>query len=302
MLLVGDPASSWRDWLKENRGRSDLLILDPTDPTLGPPGRFKRFRDGRLIWERFYGSLDPLRAPHVLIGALAEALRNADNDIIVQAFTYRPNHLLRQTLLLVAQCLRPDSILVPYGLELDLNGFPVGPETVSLAEAFPKVVQQAQRKAHWMKMLEECQPQAVSLQNVTVEGTRLGSGRALTETEVQKLGVDDVLYVEKTGTTLLIVSASEVDEHRVSRVLDQTGCTKAIFADPKLYSDLLCSFARESGEDIGFGILHSLDFRTRTATCLCSAVPPAPVRILRLGSQRVDEAGNELGELRPSQI
>jgi polynucleotide 5'-kinase involved in rRNA processing len=69
-----------------------------------------------------------------------------------------------------------------------------------------------------------------------------------------------------------------------------------------MYRNLLCSFAKQSGEDFGMGILTDIDWNSMRAYAQCTAVPPAPVRILRLGSLRVDSNGHELGEVRPWQV
>jgi hypothetical protein len=65
---------------------------------------------------------------------------------------------------------------------------------------------------------------------------------------------------------------------------------------------LLCSFANQEGEDFGIGMIRGIDFVTGVAQVACTAVPPAPARILRIGGLRVDPNGNELGEARPWQV
>ena len=64
------------------------------------------------------------------------------------------------------------------------------------------------------------------------------------------------------------------------------------------YDNLLCALVRESGEEIGHGMIESFDFRNGIVRVWADAVPPIPVRVLKLGSLRVDRNGKELGELR----
>src|SRR5262249_27431054 len=104
------------------------------------------------------------------------------------------------------------------------------------------------------------------------------------------------------GGTLLLLSNEEPSDQSVARALDVFHCGRVHVVHPESYDNLLCSFARESGEDFGTGIVQKIDFETKTATILCDAVPPAPIRILKLGGLRVDPSGRELGEVRPWQV
>jgi hypothetical protein len=297
-LLIGSARTTWREWLRANRHDVPLLCLDPTDPTDGPAGILTLQQGDKILRERFYGSLDPQRHPHVLIAFLAEAIQLSREDLMVQLFPYRATPVLRQTVQLVAQVMQPDRILIGCGTEIDQSGFPVGPESVELEPAFPPMVQQAQRKAHWLRMLERCQRQTVDLRKVTLEGSRLGSGVSLSAEERKTAGLQNAVHAERIGASLLVVSDADFEESEVSVALDYAGCTRAVFAEPGAYRNLLCSFARQDGIDFAYGIVAEIDWRSLRAQVLSTAIPPAPVRILRLGSLRVDASGREMGELR----
>ncbi len=301
-LLIGNPNTSWREWLKEHRGNRDLICLDPSDPVHGTPTRFSVFKKSRPVFVRFYGSLDPSRFPHVLLATLAQALQIAEPDALVQLFPYRATPLLRHTLMLVAQVMQPDQILIAEGTEIDQSGFPIGPESVELEKAFLPMVQDAQRKAQWLKLVEDCDDHDIDLATLSIEGTRLGSGVRLNEEEKKKVGLEDALHVEKIGGSLFIVSEDDPEDRAVAHAQDMTGTHRANFVSPHLFEGLLCSFARQSGEDFGMGLIDRIDWLNRRASILCTAVAPAPVRILRLGSLRIDTAGRELGEVRPWQV
>ena len=292
-LLIGNPGSSWREWLKAHRGGRDLLCLDPADAIQGVPGRICLFRDSRPLFERFYGSLDPQRYPHVILAALAEGLRLMEGEGLVQSFAYRPTPVLRHLLVIAAQLMQPEAILVASGTSLDLNGFPVGPATIELDAAFPKVVHDAQRKAQWIRLLEHCTPHTFPLKSVAFEGSRLGSGLALDAKSLEKFGLHDALFV---------VIDRELEDHRFARALDLTHTTRLHLANPRVYENLFCSFARQSGEDFGVGFVSRIDWESGQITVLNDAVPPAPVRILRLGAIRVDPKGRELDEVSPWQV
>jgi hypothetical protein len=297
-MLIGHPGVSWREWLKEHRGNRDLLCLDPAEGLLGPPCRLVLAKGNRPVYSRFYGSLDPQRSPHVLVGAMAQALPLAGEDALVQLFAYRPMPLLRQVVALIGQIVQPSAILVAEGTPLDLDGFPVGPESVELGKGFPPIVQVAQRKAQWMKLLEECENHEVDLRSVTIEGARLGSGKNVT----RACEIPGIAHAEVCGSTLLVVTDESPEESQVGHALDITHTTRAHLVSPDLYRNLLCSFGRASGEELGIGVIEQIDWASLRAKVRCTAIPPAPVRILRLGSLRLDAQGNEIGEVKPWQV
>lgn len=297
-VLVGHPSISWRTWVKENRGERDFLCLDPADATFGQPAVFGLYKGDRPIFQRFYGSLDPSRAPHVLFSALVEAMSHAEKDLLIQLFAYRVTPLMRQTLQLVLQYIKPDEIFIPDVLR---DAVPEGTVLIGIDKSFPNLVQIAQRKAHWLDMLERCEDHVVDIQEARLEGCRLGSGTLLSNHHRTKLELEDS-YVETTGTALFIVSDEEHDERIISRAMDFTHSTRVNIASPDLYQGALCAFSKPSGQDFGFGMIQRIDFEKMKAFVKCTAIPPVPVPILRIGSLRIDEHGNEHGELKPWQI
>ena len=292
-FLVGSPHHSWREWLRDHRGSRDILCLDPDEPDLGYPGRLSLIRDGKPIYTRFFGGLDAQRAPHILIAALAEALPHLRDNALVVGFKYRATPTLRQTLLMLAQLARPEQILIPGGLEVSRHGFPVGPEEVELPVAFPPMVHHAQRKAQWLKLNESTEMHSVSLRDLPTEGVRLGSG-----TVVHPNLLPRSVYLEATGSSLLAVCPEEPAPDDLAKALDLTGTTKGQLVSPEEYDGLLCAFCRDSGEEFGYGYIHGIDWSNFSANIRSTAIPPAPVRLLRVGGLRIDERGRERGELK----
>lgn len=297
-VLVGHPSISWRPWIKDNRGNRDFLCLDPSDATYGQPGTLTLFRGDRHLYQRFYGSLDPSRAPHVLFAALVEALTHSDRDLLIQLFVYRVTPLLRQTLQLVLQHIGADEVFIPEPLR---DAIPEGQVLIGIDKSFPNLVQIAQRKAQWLDLVERCEDHVVDLNECRLEGARLGSGQRLSLNQREKIGLDKA-YAESIGNSLLIVSEDELDERTISRAMDYTHTNRVSLAAPDLYHGALCAFSKQSGEDFGFGYIDHIDFEKMKAFVRCTAIPPVPVPILRVGSLRIDAQGNEHGELKPWQI
>lgn len=299
-LLVGGPGANWRGWERENVG-GDLLVLDPADATHGLPAVLRLVRGERPLWTRLYGSLDPRRAPHLFVAALAEGMARAGDDFTVRLFGIRRTPLLRQTAALAAAVLRPDRIVLAEGADLDVGIFPYAPEVVALEPALPPGVQEAMRKAQWMRMLEACAPHTVELNAVTLEGSRLGSGRVLSIEERTRAGLEEAVRVEQTGRTLLIV-ADDPGERMIARALDVTHTTKAVLASPRAYEGLILSFVRPNGDEFGHGRVEGIDWQAGLLHVACTAVPPVPVTTVRLGSLRLDARGVERGEARPWEV
>lgn len=301
-LLLGHAGASWREWLKGNRHGRDLVLLDPADANFTVPGRLNLIKGDRVIESRFYGSLDAQRAPHMLIAGAIDLLGTASEDALVLLYAYRPTPLVRQLTLSLANMIRPECVLVATGTDFPANALPIGPDEVTLEASFPPVVQTAQRKAQWLKMLEGVQPHTVDLRGVTIDGTRLGCGRRLESLELLRLGFDGALWAEVSGRGLFVVTGCEPEDEQISRALDDLNCSRAYFTAPDAYEGMLCAFSRASGEDFGYGIVQRIDFEAGIAHILNSAEAPAPVRLLRLGSLRINERGSELQETRPWQV
>lgn len=302
VLMIGDPNSSWRDWLRHNRNGRDLIVADPSDSMLGPPARITLWQGDKLVAWRFYGSMSPLRAPHVLLGALSELAAGASPETLIQLFPYRPGPLLRQLALLIAEVLQPTHILISADAQIDIADWPIGPEEVALEPAFPPLVEAAQRRAQWLRLFQDCAEHIVPLRNLTIEGARLGSGAPLSEADRKRLGLDDALWAEVCGASLFVIAESPIEDELASRALDSTHTSKFVVASPDSYRNLLCSFARSGGEDFGMGAIRDVDFARDEFKIACTAVPPTPVQVLRIGGLRIGADGQELGEIRPWEV
>lgn len=301
-LLIGPPGVSWRETIRAEFGDHDLVCLDPAVPDFGALARLVLWRDGKVRGWRFFGALDAARYPHVAIEALVRLRALSDRSVVVLCPCYRPGPMLRHLLALIAGVSGPERILIAEGTAIAMTGWPVGPETVSAPGGYPDLVQTAQRRAGWLRLYEEAEDHTLDLREIAIEGSRLGAGRRVGRSERTESGLPDTAHVEVCGPTLFVVCSEELTETDLSRALDHFGCTKGQIARPADYRDLVCSFARESGEDFGFGFVRDFDPRAGVLRVRCTAVAPAPVRILRLGSFRVSEAGREVGEARPWQV
>lgn len=298
-LLIGGPEHTWRDLRKENPDQP-WLCLDPGDPDTGLLARISLHTDRGWLW-RFYGSLDPLRAPHSLIAAAAELLREMGSEGFVRLFPWRRSPLARGTALLVDRLVRPARILCASPDALAEKGWTVGPEAIDPNRGFPPVVVQAQRRAHWYGLLERAEPAELPLADTVLLGARIGSGSRLDPKLAEDCGVK-ALWVERCGSTLLLVCEEQPGQDAILRATTVLECARATVVAPSQFEGLLCGLSRLNGDDFALAVIQSIDFRTGSIRLLADAVPPVAAPVLKLGALRIGARGVELGELKPWQV
>ncbi|MBX3118046.1 MAG: hypothetical protein KF784_03205 [Fimbriimonadaceae bacterium] len=301
-LLVGSPNVSWRQWIVDAAPSPNVLCLDPADTDFGLPARLTLFTGEKVVKWRFFGGLSALRSPNSLLVSLNELLQDTPEDLTIQLFPYRPSPLLRQLTLQIAQILQPKHVLITDDLAIDTRGWPVGPEVIPAPKGYPPMVRHAQRKARWLKLLEDCEPHQLRMRDIAIEGARLGSGTELDRAQYGKLSLDNAHRIEVCGTSLLVITDEYPNDGQIARALDITHCSKAHVVNTSSYENLVCTFADDSGAEFGFGMIEKLDFKAEIARIRATAEPGTPVRLLKLGGLKVDLEGRELGEAKPWEV
>ncbi|CAN5649026.1 hypothetical protein BH11ARM2_BH11ARM2_11830 [soil metagenome] len=284
-LLVGTSTASWREWVREYRNSADLLLLSPSQAGYGFPARYA-FLSQNGVQERFFGSLDPLRSPHVTV-ATAARFGKASQETMVLLGDLGKTALARQVTEAVVEAFQPEKILVPFGGHA---WHPSAHET-ELASMPPPAVIQAQRRAHWIDLLERSHLHEFGFNDLRFQGTRLGSG--------VPVDVEGALHAEKIGSSLYAIVGGAFEDREVALALDRTGSSKAHLVTPETFRGLLCALVRANGTEAGVGIIERFDLESGTISVRSPAVPPLPIATLRIGALRLDREGNEIGELRP---
>jgi hypothetical protein len=298
-MLVGAQTGVWREWLRSPQAPAAHLCLDPASCEHGPAARLTLTQGERTLGWRFFGHLGARRAPHSLFAGLEALLEKAPEDVAVELPPHRPNPLGVHLSRLLAERIRPDRILFDPRANLNERGWPAPLQEGPAGEAPPPAVEVGRRKARWLQMLEECEAHEVDLRQTPLIGLRLGTGEAIPPENLRKWGFEAARHAEWAERSLLVVTDEDPDELPVTRALDATHTERAHIVSTRTYENLLCSFARETGEDFGMGRIERVDFERFVAEVYCTAVPPAPLATLRVGWLRVDRDGQEQGELRP---
>lgn len=288
-VLIGHPSASWREW--EHDTGTGMVCLDPLSADHGPAARAHATVGGRPKAWSFIGSLDSGRQPVRVLEAAAQLTWQLP-DAVVEVQAPRALPFARQFAMAVCRVLRPERILVPEGSGMETWGWPIGAEPVPCPAPLPSMVCEAQRRSRWIEMIEGSVEHVVDLGDVQVEGARLGSGR-----RIDLDGWDG--WAEHLGTTLLIVGDLEPSPRDVSRWLDYVHGQKIVHVRPQEYEGILCSFAGQEGEDFGIGTVTRFLAADGVLVVQATAVAPAPVRILKLGTLRLTPNGREAGEAKP---
>ncbi|MBL8048771.1 MAG: hypothetical protein JNJ45_08820 [Chthonomonas sp.] len=298
-ILIGTANHSWRSYIREHRGDRDLAVLDPMDAHHGTPGRLALYHGDKCVDWVFLGAIDAQKNPLALIAGSIRLLAQSSDDTLILFPNFQGVPAARQLLLQLAQLIQPGEIFVPSGSKIAVHPWPVGAEHVEVEAEFPEMVQLAQRRARWIAMLEQCEDHVIPLDEIDYMFSRFGSGRRVPSDHFDRAGISGVLWAERAAQTLLIVARRDFDDDELAGLLNVGHATKLMFLDPLSFSGLLCSFARQDGEEMGMGMIEEASFTEGVIKVRCQAVAPAPVRILKIGHLRIDSLGRELHEIRP---
>lgn len=299
-LLLGGSQHRWSSWLEQNLGRRPLLVLDPANAEFGTPGCVTLVQGGERKDWRFVGSIDPSRQPMSLLAAAAE-FRETDH-LVALTFAPRPNPTARQLLQAIAQVIGPSEILGPKDEAWEREGWPVGPAEVTLDKALPSVVNQAQRRARWIEAQEDSSLIDVRLGEVTTQGARLGGGELLHRDPFWAKEFPEVIWAERAAGTLLLVCKGHLNDDQVGVATRHAECARVQLAHESDYEHLFCALCRENGEHLAPGFIERADLAKERLIVRANVTENAGVRLLKIGSLRVDGEGRELGECKPWSI
>lgn len=293
-LLVSHPDWSWRTWIKDSLQGRDLICLDPSNAEWGWPARVFLLRQEKIVAWQFVGTLEASRNPIAVVSGLARFLEiSPDSDVLL--FPFHKTPVLRQLALACAQIQRPEEVLVPDSTQLELEPWPVGASVVELEPPLYKIAREAQRRARWIEMIEAGEDHEIDWTKIGTEGMRLGSGQMLPIAGFPG-------WAEYSGPHLHVLNENELDDHLAADILSRSGTSKMTVVHPEDYVGLVCSFAHQDGSDYGFGMIKAVDLARKKLLIRCTAVAPSPLRILKVGTIRIDETGIEAEPVKPWSI
>ncbi len=264
--------------------------MDPLNSEYGTPARLAVVANEKVRDWQFLGSLDATRNPLAVMRAACKWFRVNEEQVAI--LSYKDSPVAHQLALEVAQLFSPTRVVVPDGSDLDSIEWPVGAEKIELEDELPPMVRSAQRRACWIDFFEKSEIHEFGFDQLTMMGARLGSGKKI-------VGASWNGIAEKCGSTLMLVGHAEPTDEQISSLLNLSHCQKVLVQDPMAYHGLCCALCDSLGTEFGFGVIQNLDLSSKKVVLASPAVSPAPCRLLRIGSLKIESNGVELQEAKP---
>ena len=289
-LLLADRHHSWTNWIQE-RSFPVTLDLCPSSARLGPPGCVRVLRHGETTAWGYVGSTQMIRSPLRAIQVVHRLHPTGVDGGVVLLEIAQNSPVVRELHRTITQFFPFASILAPEGGLVNLEGWPIGPETVELPPELPQVALQAQRRSRWIELLDSSNEIEVDLRRIDAFGSRFRSGQTIT--------VPTVLYAELNGSTLYLVAENSPEEAELLRLMDKVGAMRSHVTRPTDFEGVIVSFAHENGMDFVLGRVKSLDLASLRATIQIPAESLSSARSVFFGLIRIDEKGREMPEHAP---
>lgn len=300
-IVIGSKELSARSWWQANCS-GPILIANPAFSDLRPSCQLSIWEQDKWRETAFVGTEDVTQAPHIWIAAVLKLLQKLPEVSTVVFPPLAPSPTLYNTFFAAIEVMQPNRIIIPAGVDWAHGAhWTVGPEEVEMEPAPPAMVDQAKRRSQWMSYLSSGKTHEIDLSQVRRQGTRIGIGdRVDTAAIAAPIHPESLIY--RQGSVLFVVSSAPLDDQAVNLLLNITHTEKIVLAAPEDYVGVVCSLAYESGEDFALGIVTHLDLSSRVITVQSPAIPPAPVRCLKLGLKRTNLEGQGLITVRPWSI
>ncbi len=291
-LLINHPRWTWREWLRHELGDTPLLIADPSFSDYGWAGRISIYREGRVRGWRFVGATDSAQAPLAVLAGTSRLLREMPENYFLLAPSGLTGPATRELIYSMAEMVELDRCLIPSKSAYARWKWPWPTEAIEMEAQTPDYILRAHRRAKWVEMLDLGNLQEFDLADVVIQQARLGAGFKMDLSEWGGIGW-------AAGSVLHVVTDQDIDEYAAARLMDEAHARRISLIHPSEYRGLLCSLARSDGRDVGMGIVHSFDPQTQKLVLHTTAEEGSRANIVRLGLLKLDETGNEVGDLRP---
>jgi hypothetical protein len=290
-LLVNHPRWSWREWLRQNLGDQALIVADPGFSDYGWAGRVSLVREKKIRRWRFVGVNDAVHAPLPVLTAVAQALPEAGPDPLILAPSGMNGPIARELVLMMGELAQVERVMVPEKSAYARWKWPWPMELVAMENPTAEYLLTAHRRAMWVEMLDAGHEHEIDLADTVVEHARMGGGQKLDLSQWGGVGWTH-------GAVLHVITDEPIDEFSAARLMDEAHARRISLMSPIEYHGILCSQARADGRDVGMGVVRSIDPKAQKVRVLTTTEEGAKANILRLGLLRLDDTGNELGDLR----
>ncbi|HRJ33496.1 MAG TPA: hypothetical protein PKY51_08070 [Fimbriimonadaceae bacterium] len=262
-----------------------IHILDPLSMPGAWIGCLGTVRpDGTVTAWAFVGSSDPSAQPLEYLQAV-HRWSQSDPEGLILAPSWPGSSIGRKLRLALIDLLQPVRVETE---EADLcdAASPVPMEPVEGPEEWPAVMRAAHEKARWLDLSESLHPISVPMETVAWVGGRWGSANQVQSLVPAAPKIAALVAVQSGGGSALVLADAELTAEEVGQLTRWLGVQKVRVHLVSAYSGLLVGLASASGQDLGIGILDSLDFQRGQVQLRSNLLDGASVRLIRLGLLR----------------
>lgn len=163
----------------------------------------------------------------------------------------------------------------------------------------------ARRRANYSKHFSESHGHLISMDNVSLWNTWLGTGRPMKWQYVKF--IEDalkcaVLHVEVTGRGIFIVSERPCSMSHRKDLEEQFKTANIVAVTEESFRNALVGLADENAQTLSAGLLQKIDFKHRYLFVLSPIKTVSPIRVVQFGAIRVTKEGEELGTIKQGEI
>ncbi|HTF99939.1 MAG TPA: Clp1/GlmU family protein [Nitrospirota bacterium] len=307
------------------RSRKKLVWIDadPGQPFIGPPGVISltqysealdllRRRNPMIM--RFIGNSSP-------VGRLLEMIVGLQK-LVLFAHTLEPDLILINTCGLIGggaarelkfheiDLITPhylaalqkgtevEHLLTPHSHRsgLLIRRLPCAPE----ARKSTNEARRANREQRFKDYFRGADFQEISLHDVGVHGTGLGTGERLGFRDINRLSKifhAIVIHAEISSDRLYLITEGDYNETELFTAKEQYAVREVMVVKRSELDHLLIGLNDDRNLCLGLGILRTLDLRELSIRLITPLRDISGVRNISLGSMRVSPAGGELGQV-----
>jgi polynucleotide 5'-hydroxyl-kinase GRC3/NOL9 len=163
------------------------------------------------------------------------------------------------------------------------------------------------RAARFLSALQGARSVTVSLDDVALPGTWLGTGAPMAHHLLHFLAQSlerPVLHAERLpgGGLYVVVNGERWDTGGLAAVESHFATRSVSVVAAQKFARLLVGLVSASGALLGLGLIERIDFARRTLTLLTPCRKPGAVAQVWLGGLKLEPDGREVGEVKPGEV
>lgn len=289
-LLLRSRESTVDRWIKESYPHNLILSLDPNPHRHGVPTTIGIRKESDFLYTAFIGTLNPLHNPMLFLESMIRLSQKISEDYIIEFPFWQNQYLYHQMLKTTCEVIQPTEIYIDEKIRLPSNLSYLNVQKISFDEGPTDTFLKTKRRSFWSQFFNEATLLEIHLNEVYLEGSRIGSGQYLNPLQFNP----SVVYAEILGTKLFVITQNPLTYDQQKKILDQAGALRIIEIPVSNYSGLVCNVLEKYLLNVDLSVIQKIDFSTRTIYLLVLEPFPSHLKYIQLGILRLNNVGKEL--------